>query len=535
MDMFKSEAFAAYMEQLMKQHHVPGLSMAVVQGDEIASAGYGYTSLDPPKPCTADSLFDIASCSKSFTASSVGLLIGDKKYPEIQWGAKMSKLLPEDFVMPSKEHTDNVTVEDILSHRSGMGRHDFSYMGQTAAEPDTPRSVTRNLRNLYIGAPMRTKFIYCNQMFTVATHLIEVKTQKTFSNFLEERIFQPLNMTSTSLQPFRVKAKGHGDRISPGYYWEEEKESYRSIEIADTPEDQGAGSIITSANDFIKWVKALMYHEGPITKKLYEGLVKLRSFSQPYPKKLKPFQSPCFDCAGVEVHWYRGYMMVGHDGGICGFSSRFFFLPQLRFGVCLIANSSGGYEISEIIRPLLIDAALKVPEAECVIRIPKTITAKEDDLPVREKDNQSSGQTQDKPKAGNEEKEEEEEEAEDKQASKKKKSGGLWGRQQPEAHTTPLSAYVGNYWHPGYRNMKVEITDDKLFIDASDRTDGFFVTFEHFLKQTHFTAHLYDKYEGGDWPVKAKFELKDSRAVRLGMDLESSLNDLIWFDYQKEG
>ena len=123
MGYFASPDFQSLVELMIKQHHVPGLAIAVIQDDKISSAGYGKARLDPPEPCTADTLFDIASCSKSFTAASIGLLVEDKEtYSEVQYTATMSSLLPDDFVMPSKEYTDSVAVDDVLGHRSGMGR-----------------------------------------------------------------------------------------------------------------------------------------------------------------------------------------------------------------------------------------------------------------------------------------------------------------------------------------------------------------------------------------------------------------------------
>lgn len=121
MDIFNSQKFRSHVEELMNEHHVPGLSIAIVQNESIASAGFGKASLNPSKPCTADTLFDIASASKSLTAAAVGLLVDDdEKYPEVQYEATMSSLLPEDFVISGEGYTENVTVEDILSHRSGM-------------------------------------------------------------------------------------------------------------------------------------------------------------------------------------------------------------------------------------------------------------------------------------------------------------------------------------------------------------------------------------------------------------------------------
>lgn len=123
MDLFHSPEFQSRVEELMKEHHAPGLAVAVVQDQTIASAGYGHASLNPPKPCTADTLFDIASSSKSLTGASVGLLVSDDdKYPEVKYEATLSSLMPDDFVMQGEGYTEGVTVEDMLSHQSGLPR-----------------------------------------------------------------------------------------------------------------------------------------------------------------------------------------------------------------------------------------------------------------------------------------------------------------------------------------------------------------------------------------------------------------------------
>ncbi len=122
MDFFLSTDFQAQVELMIKQHHVPGIAVAIVQDGKISSAGYGQACLDPSEPCTPDTLFDIASCSKSFTAASIGLLVEDEKHPEVQYSAMMSSLLPDDFVMPKSEYTDGVTLDDVLGHTTGMGR-----------------------------------------------------------------------------------------------------------------------------------------------------------------------------------------------------------------------------------------------------------------------------------------------------------------------------------------------------------------------------------------------------------------------------
>ncbi|KAI1102504.1 beta-lactamase family protein [Jackrogersella minutella] len=549
MEFFHSDSFSSQVRHLMAQHHVPGLAIAIVQDDEIASAGYGYACLDPEKPCTADTLFDIASCSKSMTAASVGLLVEDnEKYPKVQWETTMSSLLPDDFVMPTTEATQGVTVEDILSHRTGMGCHDLSYMGPQAAQPDTARSVTRNLRNLDMVYPLRAKFLYNNMMFTVAAHLVEVKTQQSFTEFLEEHFFQPLGMDSTSLQPSSARAKGLGGRMARGYEWFKEDSAYRNFPPPDAPESQGAGFIVTSVNDYIKWVKALLRREGPVSETLYQGLVRLRSFQNPDGKRLRKFESPLMYAAGLDVSWYRGYTVIGHGGYIGGFGSHFFFLPEMNFGIVAMGNAGNANPVSNSVCRLLINAVLNVSKMDRPLKSKKskkkTPDAVKSDLTIRTKarpsDHTRSTRKNESRRDDKSDNVSNNEEAKDQTTPRdapkpKSKKPQQKPEKKPRPQTKPLSEYVGKYWNPGYHTLTVDIKDDKLFVDATDRTFGCTMTFEHVSDQRKYIAHISDVYEGGDYKATTQFVFDESgRAVRMGLDFESELKHLIWFEREKD-
>ena len=121
MDLLNTTAFRQHVEALMKTYHLPGLSISICQNDTITSTGFGVSSCKSRKAAAADTLYDIASSSKSLTAASVALLVEDNEnFPEVQWTTPLHDLLPEDFVMPTPELTKRVTVEDVLSHRTGM-------------------------------------------------------------------------------------------------------------------------------------------------------------------------------------------------------------------------------------------------------------------------------------------------------------------------------------------------------------------------------------------------------------------------------
>ncbi|KAI1128189.1 beta-lactamase family protein [Nemania abortiva] len=496
MDYLHSPEFSPRVEELMKKYHVPGLAVAIIEGDRTFSAGCGLASIDPPKPCTADTIFDIASSSKSMTAASVALLVRDNdKYPDVQYDAIMSKLLPGDFVMPGQGYTEGVTVEDILSHRTGMPRHDDSALGPRAEQPDDGRSVTRNLRNLTPSAPLRSTYMYNNLMYTAAAYLVEKKSGLAFADFLQEHFFGPLGMSSSHLQPKRSKDNGLGDRIAKGHAWQKEEERYVGFEALDAPEGEGAGSIMTSVNDYLKWVKALMNREHPIDDEIYKGMTKMRSFASPDPEDGDPMTSPLFYATGLEVFYYRGYVVIGHDGGVAGFGSRHFFVPELKLGGAIFGNSSNGGDVGTIISRDLIDEVLGVLASER----PDWDKIASDDIAAYEHNP----------------------EEEEKRRVLKEES---------EPQKTPLSAYTGKYWNTGYRGMTVAVKDNKLFIDANDRSMGYTLLFDHVRGQTEYIAHLSAFQSGGDELIKAEFRFQNDRVVKMGLELEARIDEFIWFD-----
>jgi hypothetical protein len=355
-------------------------------------------------------------------------------------------------------------------------------------------------------------------MYTVLTHLVEVKSKQPFSEFLDKRIFTPLGMESSNLQPSNANTKGLGDRIAAGYIWEKSS-GYHKCESVDCPEGQGAGSIITSANDFIKFVKALINQEGPISKKVYQGLVKMRSFPHHYPARLKQFTSPPIYAAGMEVYYYRGYMVVGHNGVISGFGSRFAFIPDIRFGAVIMGNSAGAGPVANILIRELIDEFLGISKIERSAAMRTTNSATISPTTAKDKTKKrNKREPRDHSKVGVAE-----------------KGNGQQQHDPPEPQIKALDLYTGNYWNAGYRGIQVQIKDNRLFIDASDRAMGFTLTFHHIRNQTEYISYLVDDVEGGSDPVEAEFvfkegQSKDGEVIALGLRLERSLKDMIWFE-----
>lgn len=379
--------------------------------------------------------------------------------------------------------------------------HDPSYL-----HSDTPRSVTRNLRNLAITKPIRTDEQYCNMMYTVATHLIEELTGQSFTTFLKDHFWKPLGMESTFLQRDSVSDAGFQDRLFTPYRWDKDEQRYYAAEIQQIPEAQGAGSVFTCASDYILWIKALINQEGPVTKGVYSGMTKPRIISNPNDSgndDLDPFTSPFMYAAGLEVYYYRGHKVVAHSGGDPGIGAYIFFVPGKMFGGVFFGNSHLAGDVGVVLARELVDAVLAVPENERPNWNERA--HKEDDEYRDRKDDQM-----------------------------KKMLGIPTEGDMPalEPQERSLEQYTGTYSNAGYHEVVLEIKDGRLYIDASDRTMGRYIDLEHYQDQDKYIAHATDYYDGTKSKIAVKFDFENDKehAVRVGIDFEEDVGDFIWFN-----
>ncbi|KAF5617829.1 insecticidal toxin complex [Fusarium tjaetaba] len=505
MDVFDFPNFSDRVEALMRSNRVPGLSVAVIHGDKVKSAGYGFASIKSQEPCTADTLFDIASSSKSLTAAAIALLVEDANFSEVQYGSIMSELLPDDFVMSEELHTNTVTVDDLLGHHTGMPGgvatmiHTWEY---ALLLSDNARSITRNLRNFAVTAPPRTRYIYCNMMYTVLTHLIETKSGQSFSEFPQERTFDRLDMTSSSLQPEGAKARGHCHRIAKGHIWDKKSASYREFDAVNCPEGQGAGSLISSANDYIKFLNALIDRNGPISQAVYQGLTRPRSERGANHRQRKTGIHRILYTAGMDLYWQGEYAVFGHSGDITGFGSRFVFLPELKFGAVIMGNSSGTNSVAAQLFRELIDAAIKSytgPRPLSAMSNPVVHTAPPKEREKPNSKSQSHAGEMVKTNAG-------------RGKDQKEDTSTIVGSSATLQRDVKLEEYAGDYWNPGYRNMKVEIRENGLFIDATDRSMGFTARLKHKRDQSVYDAHVRDAFDTGDEVLMTEFIIETARS-----------------------
>ncbi|KAG9825359.1 beta-lactamase/transpeptidase-like protein, partial [Aureobasidium melanogenum] len=349
-------SFDLFVDRLMQEWHIPGLAIAVIHENKTWSKGYGYATL-PDVPFTPHTLYQVASTTKSFTASLTALLVQDEDdFGHVEWDTPLHSLVGNDFVLKDDYLTTHVSLLDALSHRTGMPRHDAVWYDQGL----DAKSQTYLMRHLETSASFRTVFQYCNLFFTAVSHVLESVTGEPQADLLREWIFEPLGMNESYYSredAADCRASNPRCILADSYAWNKETSSYRKWALNQSNPANGAGGIISNVVDYSKWVHTLMYESGPVSK---EGHAKLKYPSSMQSVEMAPYSGPVWYGLGLDAGIYRNERVFGHTGGISGYASSFKFLPDRKFGFVMIQNSMN--TAFEAIGWRLIDEFLGGPE-----------------------------------------------------------------------------------------------------------------------------------------------------------------------------
>ncbi|KAI9567885.1 beta-lactamase/transpeptidase-like protein [Boletus coccyginus] len=355
---------STFIEKTLALENITGLSVAVVpkHGDpEFHTWGYRTEDGDPVTP---DTLFHMASVSKAFGATALGLLIDDfangknvtalpSGLSELTWHTRLRDLLPEWQLMDAWA-SEKANLRDVLSHVSGLPRHDASYRLS-----DTPRDVIARLKYLRPAFELREQWSYNNIMYMVADHVIATYAGQSYTSFVEDRIFAPLGMTSSTFSPTKAEASG---KFTQGWT----KEGRRVPEWLNEHTAflmAGPGGVISSAVDMVKWIsmwigKGVHDNQMVIPPSVYQNATYSYSVATDHP--IYPEHS----IVGYGMGWfrssYRGHDVVHHEGALPGLSTAVSFLPNAEIGVTLFANGDSKADSLRLILNRVLDSALNL-------------------------------------------------------------------------------------------------------------------------------------------------------------------------------
>jgi len=343
----KLQGFDAYMEQTLKDWNTPGVGVGIVVGDKLVFVkGYGYRDYEKKLPFTAKTMQPIASNSKLFTAVSAGMLVEEGK---LTWDKPIKLSVPE-IEFYSDQLNNNVTLRDMLSHRTGVTRHDLIWF----KSPFTRKELFDRLKYLEPQEPMRTTFLYNNLMFAAVGQVIEMKSGKKWEDFVRERIFTPLGMGTTCYTiDDMLKQPDYG------VPFREKRDSFELYKIPYYQDTEGvapAGAIVSNIDELSHWLIALM-NEGKYNGKQVLPANVLKATLQP---------AIALPNAGGEAlgYWelvnsaygmgrwtasYRGKLLAYHGGDLPGFHSQISFMPNDKIGVIVLVISDHSAPLYNII------------------------------------------------------------------------------------------------------------------------------------------------------------------------------------------
>jgi CubicO group peptidase (beta-lactamase class C family) len=352
----------AYVTRVMRDFEVPGVAIAVVQNGRVLLAkGYGVRKLGEPAPVDDRTLFGIASNTKAFTATALGLLVEEGK---LRWDAPVIDYLPW-FAMYDPFVTRELTIRDLLVHRSGLGLGAGDLLWWPPSTYDR-KEIARRLRYIKPATSFRSAYAYDNVLYTVAGEVIETISGQTWEDFVEKRILARVGMTGSAV---RHSATMGGGNVATTHAPIGGK--VRVIAPFASENTNPAGGINSSATDMAKWM-IVQLDSGRLAdgrlfsqntaRNLWSVVTPIRPGIP--PAELAPLKASFAGYGlGFFLRDYRGLKLVWHTGGLPGYVSEVFLVPDRKLGIAVLTNQESG-EAFESISWRLLDHFLGAPATD---------------------------------------------------------------------------------------------------------------------------------------------------------------------------
>ncbi len=332
---------------VLKTFNVPGIAVGVVKdGKLIHAKGYGVANINTGKKVDENTLFGVASNSKAMTAAALGMLVDEGK---IKWDDKVTDYIPE-FKMYDPYVTEAFTIRDLLTHRSGLGLGAGDLMMFPDGSDFTKKDIIHNLRFLKPVSAFRTKYDYDNNLYIVAGEVVARASGKSWEDFVEQRIMQPLNMKSTAASLYRLKDRSNAIRPHAPV-----DGKLQVLDIDWSESANAAGGIWSNVTDWSKWVIAQMNHGkygDSLKQKIFSDEVHEETWSAQTiigARAVAPYNT---HFAAYGLGWFlsdvKGYKQVTHTGGLAGIVTQVVMFPELNLGIIVFTNQQSGAAFNAI-------------------------------------------------------------------------------------------------------------------------------------------------------------------------------------------
>jgi CubicO group peptidase (beta-lactamase class C family) len=444
------DGFFEFVKEQMDNWKVPGLAISVVKdGKVLLCEGFGQRNVENNLPVTPDTQFAIASSSKAFTTLALGLLV-DEGF--LEWDKPIKDYLPP-FKLHDQFASERMTARDLVSHRSGLPRHELMWYGSPFSREET----FNRIQYLKPTRDFRTAFQYQNIMYMVAGYLIEKLSGLTWEEFVEQKIFKRLKMDNSNFSVNTLQQSS--DYAFPYSEKEEEliKLPFRNVDALGP-----AGSINSTLKDMTKWL-SLQLNKGKVENEQFITEINLQDMHSPQMIIQEPSKHPELILSTYGLGWfiqdYKGNKMVHHGGNLDGFSAMVSFMPEHNIGTVILTNKNAT-PIRDFLAFNVYDRLLDLDITNWSERF------KSDHQ--KQKENAKEG----------------------KEKSETDRKVGT----QP---SHPLEDYIGKYTHKGYGELTVSLEDNHLLFSYNAISEK--------LEHYHYDVFSF-KYEAWGLQFKVQFQ-----------------------------
>lgn len=350
------------VEKALKTFNVPGIAVGVLhKGEVVLSKGYGIADLNTGDEVNSATNFGIASNSKAFTTTAIAMLIDEGK---LNWDDKVKKYIPE-FKMYNQYVTEEFTIRDLVTHRSGLGLGAGDLMVWPDGHDFTPEDIVKNIHHLKPVSGFRTKYDYDNLLYIIAGVVIERVSEMSWIDFIQTRFLNPLKMDRTA--PSWNALKDTTNSIAPHVPVDGE---LKVVKRYTNPIFDAAAGLYSNVDDIMKWLQfQINYGVTPNGERLISE-EQMRVLTQPQtliPVKTEPPYNSLFHAYGMAFHLQdmAGKLEVSHTGGLEGIVTKITWYPQLGLGIIVLTNQQQGAAFNAVTNTIK-DFYLDVPETDWV-------------------------------------------------------------------------------------------------------------------------------------------------------------------------
>lgn len=408
------------LQQVLDTWKAAGFAVAVVEKNKVVYAkGFGYRDYEKKLPVTPNTLFAIGSCTKAFTCAMLGIL---REQGKIDFDASPAKYVP-GFAFNNNDMNNNIIIKDLMAHRTGLPRHDYSWYLFPTTDRD---SLLDRIQYQEPFTGVREKWYYNNFMFLLQGVIAEKITSKSWEQNIRDNFFSPLKMTASNLS---IEELEKATEPAIGYQLAHDKiEKMKYYHIAAM---SPAGSINSSVNDMTTWLRTWIYggkFEGQqIIPASYvrEAISSQSIVGGGLPTTEHPDVHTSNYGYGWSLSSYKGHYRVEHGGNIDGFSASTAYFPSDSIGIVVLANQNAS-AVPGIVRNILSDRMLKTSRTNWNKEV-------KDQRDKAEKEQAAAG--------------------------KSKENNAVKGTQPSH----PVSDYTGRYACPGYGPFDVTLRGDSLY------------------------------------------------------------------------